>query len=984
MKFRYPFALLAVLLPQFVFVLPSYSCTENCVFNLPTQLRTLESMAVVATGDFNGDGRKDVVAVEDHTNGSVQVFLQDETGAMQVPEKYYPMQSENDFMETYAIGSGDFNGDGRDDVALKIRGGIRLMLQDGFGKLSIIKDIPISSGRDIVVEDFNKDGRLDLAVLGDVDGVTNIKILYQDTSGNFGALTNTPILYEGWVQLVSGDLNGDGLADMAVMSNWGGGPSIAVLLQESRGSFGEPVYYDPAGSSKESLAIGDVNGDGRKDLIMAHGFDLKIVALLQNVNGTFGPPVYYNSGYTSRSPRKLKVIDINNDGREDVLALLTGGAISVHLQNADGALAPQITHFGFGATHPSKDGFAFDDLNGDGRIDAVVAIRTWMGGITVHYGALADLKLTLSPSATTGLVYKPTRYTATIVNQGPDTARDVKFSYERPAEMFTGYLASSQGSCDYLQRTCSLGAMAIGQTATVSFESFSYENVGLFVHSAGITSYTHDKNAAGNSATATINVSYSADLELTTHSVSSESGSIVRYTASVQNSGKSTAENVVITDKLPSGTVPLSASWYEWAGTRSGDCQINGGEVVCRVGQMPVTDVFNGAFPIVINVRAQVNTTDSLDNIVTVGSDTGDPDLKDNRSSVVSDYLGNSVNQAPIINMGTYVSPLGASLQMDARNTIDPEGRWVDFVWTFPDGRQAWDRTARYTFTSTGQVPVTITASDRDGGSATETFYVNVVNTQPVADIGAPYYLRRKNDDWPFDATRSHEFDGGALQFSWDFGDGSFGTGVQPMHAYTPSGVYNVELTVSDGVAEAVATTKVVVINTRPYASMSWPSSIKKNEPAQFASTYSGDADGDPITYFWDFGDGGTSTEANPVYIFRKSGTYTVSLVINDGEDNSLPATRTVTIVNNEPLANGAGPYAGIKNQPIQFDGSASSDIDNDVLSYRWDLGDGTTSTEQAPSHVYTKSGRFKVKLIVNDGEVDSKAYSTTSSIKNR
>ena len=73
-----------------------------------------------------------------------------------------------------------------------------------------------------------------------------------------------------------------------------------------------------------------------------------------------------------------------------------------------------------------------------------------------------------------------------------------------------------------------------------------------------------------------------------------------------------------------------------------------------------------------------------------------------------------------------------------------------------------------------------------------------------------------------------------------------------------------------------------------------------------------------------------------------------------------------------------------MKGQPVTLNGGGSSDADNDTLTYRWDFGDGTTGGGATPTHVYAKNGRFTVRLIVNDGDVDSAAYQTTVDVRNR
>src|SRR5262249_17460897 len=144
----------------------------------------------------------------------------------------------------------------------------------------------------------------------------------------------------------------------------------------------------------------------------------------------------------------------------------------------------------------------------------------------------------------------------------------------------------------------------------------------------------------------------------------------------------------------------------------------------------------------------------------------------------------------------------------------------------------------------------------------------------------------------------------------------------------------------------------------------------------------SSDADGDPLTYAWTFGDGSTGSGPTPSHIYATDGTYTVGLVVSDGVD-SHSASTTASVTDTAPVARPGGPYTGFKNAPFRVDGGASSDANGDALTHHWDFGDGTTGTGRtightyalppgSPSHVYTAT------LVVNDGIRDSAPVTTT------
>jgi PKD repeat protein len=117
---------------------------------------------------------------------------------------------------------------------------------------------------------------------------------------------------------------------------------------------------------------------------------------------------------------------------------------------------------------------------------------------------------------------------------------------------------------------------------------------------------------------------------------------------------------------------------------------------------------------------------------------------------------------------------------------------------------------------------------------------------------------------------------------------------------------------------------------------------------------------------------------------FTQAGSYTVTFRGTDGNGGSAMATTAITVnnVDRAPVADAGGPYSGIVNVPVQFDGSGSSDPDGDALSYMWDFGDSQSSTEVSPTHTYTATGTYNVTLTVSSGSpMQSDTDATTATI---
>src|SRR5262249_39976017 len=133
----------------------------------------------------------------------------------------------------------------------------------------------------------------------------------------------------------------------------------------------------------------------------------------------------------------------------------------------------------------------------------------------------------------------------------------------------------------------------------------------------------------------------------------------------------------------------------------------------------------------------------------------------------------------------------------------------------------------------------------------------------------------------------------------------------------------------------------------------------------------------------WTFGDGATGSGVHPTHAYATLGTFTVTLVVNDGALDSVAATTTVTISNRPPVASAGGPYTSTRIQAVTFNGSGSSDPDGDAPTHAWTFGDGATATGMNPTHTYATLGTFTVTLTVNDGYASSAPVTTAVTISN-
>ncbi|MFT3943703.1 MAG: PKD domain-containing protein [Ancrocorticia sp.] len=222
--------------------------------------------------------------------------------------------------------------------------------------------------------------------------------------------------------------------------------------------------------------------------------------------------------------------------------------------------------------------------------------------------------------------------------------------------------------------------------------------------------------------------------------------------------------------------------------------------------------------------------------------------------------------------------------------------------------------------------------------------------------------------DVSFDGSTTTVIDGQIVDYAWDFGDGTTGTGVKPSHTYTAVGTYNVTLTVTDDRGATATVSKSVEVAELPNdAPVALFDIDTKGLEIDVDASDSSDADGSIASYAWDFGDGTTATGATASHEYAAAGSYNVTLTVTDDRGATGTVTRTIEVAeipNAAPVAEFGVETTGLE---IDVDASASSDADGSIASYAWDFGDGTTATGATASHEYAAAGTYEVTLTVTD-----------------
>jgi PKD repeat protein len=247
---------------------------------------------------------------------------------------------------------------------------------------------------------------------------------------------------------------------------------------------------------------------------------------------------------------------------------------------------------------------------------------------------------------------------------------------------------------------------------------------------------------------------------------------------------------------------------------------------------------------------------------------------------------------------------LGTPVNFDGSGSIGEEGETLQYSWDFGDGTTGSGISVAHAYEQGGNYKAILTVDDMQGTSCStsiEKVFVTV-NARPTAVLNA-IKVACTGDQISFDASGTNDPDGDALTYTWDFGDGSGGSGSNPTHAYDKGGNYSVQLKVDDkkGTDCSSDVTNINVrINTPPVADAGPNHVCCLDTVSEFDGSQSYDADGDTLTYTWDFGDGNTGDGAKVTHVYKTIGKYLVTLTVNDNSGTSCDtATDSFTAVVN-------------------------------------------------------------------------------------
>ncbi len=302
-----------------------------------------------AVADFNTDGKSDIAVTNQNPSAGspqhrVSILIGAGDGSFAAPVDFAVGQFPLSIVAT------DFNADGKMDVAAGNSGSktISVLLGNGAGGFATAIDtstamIGFTAAIAMAAGDFNGDGKIDLAAARENENIApgNLTVFLGTGTGTFttGDTYTLRILPSS---VVTSDLNADGKSDLAVTNRASG--VVGVLLGTGSGTFSAPVFYS-VGSGPQSVTVGDFNLDGNKDLAVANqaGNNNTVSVLIGDGAGSFTGPTNFAVGPT---PGSITSGDFNEDGKSDLAtANFNGNNVSVLINSCSGVVAPISLQF---------------------------------------------------------------------------------------------------------------------------------------------------------------------------------------------------------------------------------------------------------------------------------------------------------------------------------------------------------------------------------------------------------------------------------------------------------------------------------------------------------------------------------------------------------------------------------------------------------------------------------------------------------------
>ena len=345
-----------------------------------------------------------------------------------------------------------------------------------------------------------------------------------------------------------------------------------------------------------------------------------------------------------------------------------------------------------------------------------------------------------------------------------------------------------------------------------------------------------------------------------------------------------------------------------------------------------------------------------------------------NDSEVKTEYIvvSEPLPGAPVANFTA--TPTSGTAPLTVNFTDQSTGTVSSYSWDFNnDGNvDSTEQSPSYTYGTAGTYTVNLTVIGPGGSdSEVKTGYIKVTVSSPGKPVAA-FSASPASGKTPLTVTFTDTSTGAPTKWKWSFGDGASSTIQNPKHKYSAAGKYTVTLTVSNVKgSNTVTETDYIKVIAKPVSNFT--SSVTSGK-APLNVVFTDTSTGTASSWIWDFGDGSKSFVQNPKHKYSKVGTYTVILTVKNAVGSNTVTKTDYIKVTEKPVAEfSASPASGKTPLTVAF-----SDTSTGLpTKWKWNFGDGTSSTIQNPKHKYSKAGSYTVTLTATNAAGSSKTTKT-------
>jgi len=744
--------------------------------------------------------------------------------------------------------------------------------------------------------DLDGDGDLDLVTAN--ASSQNVSILKNNGNGTFQDTVNYFVGVTGGYpyRVFCADLDRDGDLDLAVTDLWS--DYVSILKNKGDGTFDLDSNYE-IGYTPIAVFCADLDGDSDLDLAVAI-FISNHVSILKNYgDGTF----YLDGNYAvGNLPYSVFCADLDGDGDLDLaVANDSSDNVSILKNRGDGTFEPHVDY----ATGDGSASVFCSDLDGDGDLDLAVA-NPYSDNVSI------------------------------LKNNGHGTFH-LDSNYAVGSGPLSVFCVDLDGDGDM--------DLAVANTWSNNVSILKNNGDGRFTSSVNYVAGT----TPGSVFCADLDGDLDFDLAVANTHSTIDSVSILKNLTQIPANQPPWAFSLISPADQDTSFIVVQFHWANAYDPNFGD-QIRYDLFISTSSQ------FHPDSTTIQNNLVKSQHRDTLD----VGTYYWKVKAKDNWGAETwSTQTWSFVTSTELIKDFTAEpthgrKPLNVAFQSFINATPD------SVTWYFSDGDFSYLLNPVHQYTQVGSYDVKLVAEISGyKDSLIKDDYIW------ISDIQAKFSTSKRCGSRPLTVTFSDSSTSTypIIAWHWDFGDGDTSNQQNPTHQYTSNGVFDVRLIASDSIG-ADTLFKQDHITTQDSVSTDFfglPNSGRSPLTVMFESILSGIAN----HYFWDFGDGDTSTLRNPIHTYTSQGKYNVKLIVRLELDDCNQVDSMIkeeyVIINDLESRFSASSTAGARPLMVQFTDSSSGSPN----SWFWNFGDGHTSTAPNPSYQYDTAGVYDVFLRV-------------------